>query len=280
MGTPIQQLLDLSGQVALVTGGSRGLGLQIAESLGEAGAKLMLTARKAHELEAAVAHLSQRGIDARWIAADASRPDEVQRVCAETLERLGRVDILVNNAGAAWGAPAEEHSLEAWDKVMNLNIRSIFLMSQQIGKRSMIPRKHGRIINIASFAGLAGAPNIMTYGVAKAGVVTLSEQLRAELTHKGIAVSVVCPSFFKTNLLENWAEGGQRMKAFAQRLMDTAKESADDIAAAIIAQSERGKFLVLPTRAERLRWRLKRFLPEVYFRQVLKMARERGKAGH
>ena len=119
MGTPIQQLFDLSGRTALITGGSRGLGLQIAEALGEAGAKVMLSSRKSADLEEAVAQLSQRGIDARWIAADAARPEEAQRVCRETLERIGPVDILVNNAGAAWGAPAEDMTIEAWDKVID-----------------------------------------------------------------------------------------------------------------------------------------------------------------
>jgi len=156
MSTPVQKLFDLKGQHALVTGGSRGLGLQIAEALGEAGAKIMLTSRKASDLEEAVAHLQDKGIDARWIVADASDPAQVHKVCSETLERLGQVDILVNNAGAAWGAPAEDHPLDAWDKVMNLNVRSIFVFSQAIGKASMLPRKKGRIINVASIAGLGG----------------------------------------------------------------------------------------------------------------------------
>ena len=157
MSTPIQTLLDLTGRSALVTGGSRGLGLQIAEALGEAGAKILLTSRKAGDLEEAAAHLQARGIDTRWIAADASQPAEIQRVADEAMQRLGHIDILVNNAGATWGAPAEDYPLEAWDKVMNLNIRSVFLMCQAIGSTSMIPRKRGRIINVASIAGLSGA---------------------------------------------------------------------------------------------------------------------------
>ena len=120
MSTPVQQLFDLTGRFALVTGGSRGLGLQMAEALGEAGAKVMLTSRKAADLEEAVADLQAKGIDARWIAADASDPAQIQRVVDETMERFGRIDILINNAGATWGAPAEDHPLEAWDKVMNL----------------------------------------------------------------------------------------------------------------------------------------------------------------
>ena len=124
MSTPVQKLFDLTGQVALVTGGSRGLGLQIAEALGEAGAKIMLTSRKSADLEEAAADLAARGIDARWIAADAADPAGVKKVVDETMQRLGRIDILVNNAGATWGAPAEDYPLEAWDKVLNLNGRA------------------------------------------------------------------------------------------------------------------------------------------------------------
>src|SRR5512143_2146363 len=140
MSTPVQQLFDLTGQHALVTGGSRGLGLQIAFALGEAGARIMLSSRKAADLEEATADLQAAGIDARWIAADCAREDDIRKLAEQTLERMGDIDILVNNAGAAWGAPAEDHPAEAWDKVMNLNIRGYFLLSQAVGKRSMIPR--------------------------------------------------------------------------------------------------------------------------------------------
>src|SRR5690606_6956728 len=138
MSTPrsIQQLFDLTGRTALVTGGSRGLGLQMARALGEAGAKVIISSRKAADLEQAVATLQAAGIDARWIAADAGNPDDIQRLADEALERAGDIDILINNAGATWGAAAEEHPLEAWDKVMNLNVRGYFLLSQAIGKRS------------------------------------------------------------------------------------------------------------------------------------------------
>jgi NAD(P)-dependent dehydrogenase (short-subunit alcohol dehydrogenase family) len=208
MGTPVQQLFDLSGQVALVTGGSRGLGLQMAEALGEAGAKVMLTSRKAADLEEAAAHLSERGIDARWIAADASDPAQIQKVVDETMQRLGRIDILVNNAGATWGAPAEDYPLEAWDKVMNLNIRSIFLMSQQIGKRSMIPRKHGRIINVASIAGLSGSGDVefIAYGTSKGAVVNFTRTLAGEWGEHGITVNALAPGFFPSKMTKGTLE--------------------------------------------------------------------------
>jgi NAD(P)-dependent dehydrogenase (short-subunit alcohol dehydrogenase family) len=151
---PIQQLFDLKGKTALVTGGSRGLGLQMAFALGEAGAKIMLSSRKATDLEEAAAELQAKGIDARWIAADCANEADIHKLADETLQRMGDVDVLVNNAGAAWGSPAEDHPLEAWDKVMNLNVRGYFLLSQRIAKKSMIGKRAGSIINLASIAGL------------------------------------------------------------------------------------------------------------------------------
>src|SRR5262252_5473587 len=105
----IQKLFDLKGKTALVTGGSRGLGLQMAHALGEAGARIMLSSRKADDLEVAAAELQAAGIDARWIAADCAKEEDTRRLADETLERMGAIDILVNNAGASWGSPAEDH---------------------------------------------------------------------------------------------------------------------------------------------------------------------------
>ena len=203
MSTPVQTLFDLHGKTALVTGGSRGLGLQIAEALGEAGARILLTSRKAADLEESTAHLQAKGIDTRWVAADASQPAEIQRVVDEAMQRLGDIDILVNNAGATWGAPAEDHPLEAWDKVMNLNIRSVFLMSQAIGKASMIPNRHGRIINIASIAGLSGAGadiQFIAYGTSKGAVVNFTRTLAGEWGLHGITVNALAPGFFPSRM--------------------------------------------------------------------------------
>ena len=246
MGTPLSQLFDLSGRTALVTGGSRGLGLQIAEALGEAGAKVMLTARKAAELEEAVATLRQRGIDARWSAADAARPEEARRVCTETLERLGAVDILVNNAGAAWGAPAEDHPLDGWDKVMNLNIRSVFVFSQTIAKLSMIPRRQGRIINLASIAGIAGnAPwqTSIAYNTSKGAVVNFTRTLAAEWGAHGINVNAIAPGFFPSKMtastLDRVGEEAMAARAPLRRLGDD-----DDLkGAAVLLASAAGKHI-------------------------------------
>ncbi|MDO9612845.1 MAG: SDR family NAD(P)-dependent oxidoreductase, partial [Serpentinimonas sp.] len=170
MTRTVQQLFDLSGQTALVTGGSRGLGLQMAQALGEAGARVLLVARKREELEHAAQQLKAQGIEAQWLVADCAQQSDLERLGAEALQRLGAVDVLVNNAGAAWGAPAEEHPVEAWDKVMNLNVRGYFLLSQYLARHCMIARRRGSIINLASIAGLGGNPrgmNTIAYNTSK-----------------------------------------------------------------------------------------------------------------
>jgi NAD(P)-dependent dehydrogenase (short-subunit alcohol dehydrogenase family) len=203
MTRTVQQLFDLTGKTALVTGGSRGLGLQMAHALGEAGAKIMLSSRKAGDLEEAAADLQAAGIDARWIAADCAREEDIRKLADQTLERMGDIDILVNNAGAAWGAPAEDHPVEGWDKVMNLNVRGYFILSQHVAKRSMIARKSGRIINIASIAGLGGNPPEMqtiAYNTSKGAVITFTQALAAEWGKYGINVNAICPGFFPSKM--------------------------------------------------------------------------------
>ncbi len=199
-----QELFSLVGKTALVTGGSRGLGLQMAEALGEQGARLVLTSRKQSDLDEAVAHLKSKGIEATAIAADLSKDEHVTAMVNEALNRLGKIDILINNAGASWGSPAEDHPVEAWDKVMNLNIRSIFLVSQAVGKLSMIPRKYGRIINISSIAGLAGNPagtiQTIAYNTSKGAVVNFTRTLAGEWGRYGITVNSIAPGFFHSKM--------------------------------------------------------------------------------
>ena len=220
MTRTVQQLFDLRGKTALVTGGSRGLGLQIAHALGEAGARVMISSRKAEDLESAAADLHGAGIDARWIAADCAKEEDIRRLVDETLQRMGNVDILVNNAGASWGAPAEDHPVAAWDKVMNLNIRGYFILSQHIGKHCMIPARAGRIINIASIAGLNGNPAGMksiAYNTSKGAVINFTRALAAEWGRHNITVNAICPGFFMTKLAAGLIKelGEEQMAAHA-----------------------------------------------------------------
>jgi NAD(P)-dependent dehydrogenase (short-subunit alcohol dehydrogenase family) len=203
-------LFDLSGRTALITGGSRGLGLQIAEALGDFGAKIVLVSRKQADLDESAAHLKSRGVESTTIAADLSQAEAAQQVAKEAVRRLGHVDILVNNAGATWGAPAEDHPLDAWDKVMNLNVRSIFVLSQAVGKLSMIPRKYGRIINVASIAGLKGngpqgAPTV-AYNTSKGAVVNFTRVLAGEWGKYGITVNAIAPGMFPSKMTRGTIE--------------------------------------------------------------------------
>ena len=203
MTRTIQQLFDLKGKTALVTGGSRGLGLQMAQALGEAGAKGMLSSRQADDLIESAAALKAAGIDVDWIAADCSKEAETRALADETIKRFGHVDILVNNAGASWGAPAEDHPVDAWDKVMNLNVRGYFILSQHIAKHSMIARRSGRIINLASIAGLGGNPpgmNMLAYNTSKGAVINFTRALACEWGAHNITVNAICPGFFPSKL--------------------------------------------------------------------------------
>lgn len=199
----LKMAFDLSGKIALITGGSRGLGLQIAEALGEQGATVILSSRKAADLEQAQGHLSGLGFKSEWIAADNSKDDDIKRLGEQALAKHGRIDILVNNAGATWGALTEDHPIEAWDKVMNLNIRAPFVLSQFIGKRSMIPNRYGRVINIASIAGLRGSTGAMqtiAYNTSKGAVVNFTRALAGSWGKYGITVNALAPGFFPSKM--------------------------------------------------------------------------------
>jgi len=220
MTRTISQLFDLMGKTALITGGSRGLGLQMAHALGEAGARVLISSRKQADLEEATAELKAAGIDAQWIAADGQNEEECRRLVDETMKRLGKIDILVNNAGAAWGAAAEEHPVEAWDKVMDLNVRSYFILSQEVARRSMIPNKGGSIINTASIAGLGGNPRGMktiAYNTSKGAVINFTRALAAEWGDHGIRVNAICPGFFPSKMTQGTlkAMGEEKLAAHA-----------------------------------------------------------------
>ncbi len=197
-------MLDLSGRVALVTGGSRGLGLQIAEALGEMGAKVAITARKSDELDHAVSRLTGQNITVQSFVNDIGKREAIAPLADAVLKKFGKVDILVNNAGATWGAPAEQHPLEAWDKLVNVNLSGAFVLTQIIALKSMIPAKWGRIVNVASVAGLMGqdprfAPTA-AYTATKHGLVGLTRQLAAEWGVHGITVNAICPGFFPSRM--------------------------------------------------------------------------------
>ena len=216
----VRNLFDLGGKVALITGGSRGLGLQMGEALGEMGARLALTARKRDELDAAKKHLAGQGIEALPIPTDLQNAEAIAPMVEAVLAHYGRIDILVNNAGATWGAPTEEHPLEAWQKLVNLNLTATFLVTQAVGKRWMIPNRQGHVINIASIAGLGGSlPDRMrtiAYNTTKGGLVNFTRALAAEWGQYGINVNAIAPGFFPSKMTQGTlAKVGDRLMADA-----------------------------------------------------------------
>ncbi len=200
----LTELFNLSGRVAIVTGGSRGLGLEMAEGLAEAGAALMLCARRAEWLTPAIDGFRNRGVQVDGMLCDVAKPQDVQAVVNRTLETYGRVDILINNAGVSWGAEPEDMPLDKWQKVIDINLTGAFLFAQAAG-REMLKRQFGRIINVSSIAGMHASvrgPHYVGYAASKAGMMGLTRELAATWGRHGIRVNAIAPGFFHSRLAD------------------------------------------------------------------------------
>src|SRR5688572_16623848 len=200
----IRELFDLTGKSAIVTGGSRGIGKEMAEGLAEAGARVMLCAQRAEWLDETVQEFTGRGFDVAGMTCDVSKPGEAQSVVDAAVEKFGSVDILINNAGISWGAMPEDMPLEKWQQVLDVNITGCFLFAQAAG-RQMLKQNSGSIINIASIAGLtssANGPFYAGYVASKAGLIGLTRELAASWGRKGIRVNAIAPGFFHSRLAD------------------------------------------------------------------------------
>ncbi|MBN8201108.1 MULTISPECIES: SDR family oxidoreductase [Bacillaceae] len=208
----VMDLFDLTGKTALITGGGRGLGAQIAEGFAEAGANIILCSRKVEACQETADRLAKLGVKTLALSCDISKPEDVHKVIEETVKEFGSIDILVNNSGATWGAPAEEMPLDAWQKVINVNVTGTFLMSQAAGK-IMIEQRSGKIINIASVAGLGGTdPRVMDtigYNTSKGAVITMTKDLAVKWGRYGINVNAIAPGFFPTKMSAAIIEQGK-----------------------------------------------------------------------
>jgi NAD(P)-dependent dehydrogenase (short-subunit alcohol dehydrogenase family) len=203
----VRDLFEITGRTALVTGGSRGLGLQVAEALAEMGAQVALIARKRDELDRAVAHLADHyGGKAIGLACDFADASSIAPAVERAIAALGPIDILVNNAGATWGAATLEHPLDAWRKVVDVNLTGMFVVTQEVGRRSMVPRRRGKVINIASILGLGGGardprrPATLAYNTTKGGVVNFTRALAIEWAPYDINVNAIAPGLFPTRM--------------------------------------------------------------------------------
>lgn len=200
----VMDLFRLDGKVALVTGGSRGLGLQIAQGLGEAGATVAITARRESGLNEARQRLEDQGIPCHAFPCDITAPSDVAAAVEQVIAAAGAIDVLVNNAGVTWGAPLAEIPLEAWDKVIRTNVNGTFYVSRAVALRMIAAGRGGRILNIASVAGLRGSnPRVLDglpYNTSKGAVVNFTRDLAVKLAPHAINVNCICPGFFPTRM--------------------------------------------------------------------------------
>jgi gluconate 5-dehydrogenase len=200
----IKELFDLTGKIAIVTGGSRGIGKEMAEGLAEAGANLMLCARRDKWLNETLAEFREKGFTVEGILADVSKPEDVQKIVNEAISKFGKVDVLINNAGISWGAMPEEMPLDHWQKVLDVNLTGCFLMAQACAKE-MLKQNNGSIINIASISGMtssANGPFYAGYVASKAGLIGLTRELAASWGRRGIRVNAIAPGFFHSRLAD------------------------------------------------------------------------------
>lgn len=248
----------------LITGAGSGLGRALAVRYAASGAGVACADINLDRAQATAYALAGTGHGAYEV--DVGSDASFDAFTCAVLAVVPRFDVLINNAGIASGGTLLDAPMTEWRELLEVDLLSVVR-----GCRAFLPAMldagSGQIISTASFAGLAGAPGIMTYGVAKAGVVTLSEQLRAEVEARGIRVAVACPSFFQTDLLATF-RGSDFMRRAAGRLMETSTDTLDAVADRYFAAAERGDFMILPTRAEATRWRIKRWFPEFYFRRL------------
>jgi gluconate 5-dehydrogenase len=204
MSKNVLELFGLTGRTAIVTGGSRGIGKEMAEALAEAGANLMLCARRSEWLDETVTEFQEKGYEVAGKTCDVAKPEDVQTVVDETVSKFGSVDILVNNAGISWGAMPEDMPFEQWQKVIDVNLTGCFLFAQAAG-REMLKQSRGSIINIASIAGLtssANGPFYAGYVASKAGLIGLTRELAASWGRRGIRVNAIAPGFFHSRLAD------------------------------------------------------------------------------
>ena len=255
-------------QRVLITGAGSGLGQALALRFAKHGMQVACVDIQKERAEATLASLAGDGHAV--FSADVSDDTSMQALADSVQAEWEAPDILINNAGIASGGDVLETPMTEWRHLYEVNFLSV-VRGTRLFLPAMLKRGSGQVVSTASFAGLAGAPGLMTYGVSKAAVVAFSEQLRAECHGSGISVSVICPAFFKTNLMQSTV-GTEKIKHLGQKMMDRSPDSLDQVADRIFADILKKKFLIIPTKNEPMLWRIKRFFPNWYFKELIKRA--------
>lgn len=266
-------VLDFAEKRVAITGGASGLGLALAQCYGRAGWRVAIGDIHTERLAESAETIRQTGAEVITALCDVRSDEEVQAFADQCQAQWGGVDVIINNAGVSSGGTVADTSMDDWHWTLDIDLYGVVR-----GCRSFVPllreQGQGYVINIASFAGIANIPDVAAYNVAKAGVISLSESLRAEELDNGIGVSVVCPSFFQTNLMETFRSNVPGQKAWVENVMRKMPLTADDVAERIMQAMQNDEFLVLPHPIARKQYHIKRLAPEVYFKMLMKQIRQ------
>jgi NAD(P)-dependent dehydrogenase (short-subunit alcohol dehydrogenase family) len=260
----------MNNKVAVITGAASGLGLALAQQAAQRSYAVAVVDVQQEAGQAAAATISKQGVEARYFNCDVSQPDALMNLKNQVISHFGRIDLLVNNAGVGSQGMLIDTTEEQWQRQLQINVMGVVR-----GCQAFIPQLKKQpgsaIVNVASFAALALAPGMSSYNVAKAGVLALSETLRGELAADGVHVSVACPAFFKTNLVDSMEDSDEQVKQQINRWMERSSYTADDVANMILDAVEKQQFMVLCDSQTRWQYRMARWFPNYFFKQKLKM---------
>lgn len=255
-----------------ITGAGSGFGAALAKRYAQHGWRVAVTDIDEDRARQTLATLEQPDNSSFALQLDTTNSDHWSQLEQEITERWGGLQVLINNAGVATSGNIEESSIEDWQWVLDIDLMGVVRGCHQFA-RMFKQQNAGHIVNVASFAGLAGLPFVSSYGVAKAGVVALSEALRAEMGPYDVGVTVACPAFVKTNLLDSFRATGDNAKDKVARWMENSGVSAEEVAEAIAKAIQNKQFMLLTHKQTRSAWRLKRWMPERYYKQVEKLTK-------
>lgn len=260
----------------LITGAASGLGKSLALRFAADGWRVAVCDLDEDRLSQTAEEIDRAGGTCMHLRADVTSEQDIEQFAECVSDHWGGLDVLVNNAGIAIAGRTDETSMEEWRRIFEVNFFGVLRTTQ-----AMLPliAQGGHIINVASFAGIAAAPGLVAYNTTKAAVISFSESLRAELVDREIGVSVACPAFFKTRLMETSGAPHDKTRAMVERVMERSKITADDVAEQVFASVRTRQFMLIPHVDARWYWRWKRFFPELYFRGLQRMARRTSRAG-
>lgn len=260
----------------LITGAASGLGKSLALRFAADGWRVAVCDLDEDRLSQTAEEIDRAGGTCMYLRADVTSEQDIKQLAESVSDHWGGLDVLVNNAGIAIAGRTDETSMEEWRRIFEVNFFGVLRTTQ-----AMLPliAQGGHIINVASFAGIAAAPGLVAYNTTKAAVISFSESLRAELVDREIGVSVACPAFFKTRLMETSGAPHDKTRAMVERVMERSKITADDVAEQVFASVRTRQFMLIPHVDARWYWRWKRFFPELYFRGLQRMARRTSRAG-